>query len=232
MTSRVCLKLFTRNSDVKAHILRVHCGDRRYPCTMCGKRFLQFCAKNCLIFLKHANIFAEIDAKSPIIPDLSIWACCIHQSFHKKYFSFFAECRYTPAIDITHHFRFKESTHLRKHLYTHTGERPHYCALCSKGVNSSKKNTNLKRWIYHSICSFSYRIPNQFWPEKAQENAGSSGSKSNPVINKTCVHVMNKLIYLGTTPTISHVRSAWNKVAPRQERAGESTSAPTSTLTR
>ena len=52
---RVCLKLFTRNSDVKAHILRVHCGDRRYPCTMCGKRF-------------------------------------------------------------------KESTHLRKHLYTHTGE--------------------------------------------------------------------------------------------------------------
>ena len=36
---RVCLKLFTRSSDVKAHILRVHCGDRRYPCTMCGKRF-------------------------------------------------------------------------------------------------------------------------------------------------------------------------------------------------
>ena len=52
---RVCLKIFTRNSDVKAHILRVHCGDRRYPCTMCGKRF-------------------------------------------------------------------KESTHLRKHLYTHTGK--------------------------------------------------------------------------------------------------------------
>ena len=52
---RVCLKLFTRNSDVKAHILRVHCGDRRYPCKVCGKRF-------------------------------------------------------------------KESTHLRKHLYTHTGK--------------------------------------------------------------------------------------------------------------
>ena len=36
---RVCLKLFTRRSDVKAHILRVHIGDRRYPCTMCEKRF-------------------------------------------------------------------------------------------------------------------------------------------------------------------------------------------------
>ena len=36
---RVCLKLFTRKSDVKAHILRVHMGERRYPCTKCGKRF-------------------------------------------------------------------------------------------------------------------------------------------------------------------------------------------------
>ena len=36
---RVCLKLFTRKYDVKVHILGVHCGDRRYPCTMCGKRF-------------------------------------------------------------------------------------------------------------------------------------------------------------------------------------------------
>ena len=36
---RVCLKLFNRNSDVKSHILRVHIGDRRFPCIICGKKF-------------------------------------------------------------------------------------------------------------------------------------------------------------------------------------------------
>lgn len=63
---RVCLKLFTRNSDVKAHILRVHCGDRRYPCTMCGKRFKEstHLGNICTRTQESDHIFANFAAKA------------------------------------------------------------------------------------------------------------------------------------------------------------------------
>ena len=36
---RVCLKTFSRKSDLKAHVLRIHCNERRYVCKICGNRF-------------------------------------------------------------------------------------------------------------------------------------------------------------------------------------------------
>ena len=36
---RVCLKTFPRNCDLTAHVLHVHCSDRRYLCKICGSRF-------------------------------------------------------------------------------------------------------------------------------------------------------------------------------------------------
>ena len=36
---RVCLKTFPRNCDLTAHVLHVHCNDRRYLCKICGSRF-------------------------------------------------------------------------------------------------------------------------------------------------------------------------------------------------
>ena len=70
---RVCLKLFTRNSDVKAHILRVHCGDRRYPCTMCGKRFKESTHLRKHLYTHTGKKIRKLDYLSLFLPD----PCCV-----------------------------------------------------------------------------------------------------------------------------------------------------------
>ncbi len=101
---RVCLKLFTRNSDVKAHILRVHCGDRRYPCTMCGKRF-------------------------------------------------------------------KESTHLRKHLYTHTGK----ATFSSLKVSVTEIDVVFCRRASPLLHAVQQRLPDVFGSQATQTHSRPSG---------------------------------------------------------
>ena len=80
---------FSRKSDVKAHILRVHVNARRYPCTFCDKKF-------------------------------------------------------------------KESTHLTKHLRTHTGERPYYCDSCEKGFQTGSDLRRHKKTRVHLENTFSF----------------------------------------------------------------------------
>ena len=68
---RVCLKTFSRKSDLKAHVLRIHCNERRYLCKICGNRFKEtthlrkhlnaHAGKNQTIYLLDCSIFFIYD---------------------------------------------------------------------------------------------------------------------------------------------------------------------------
>ena len=67
---RVCLKTFSRKSDLKAHVLRIHCNERRYLCKICGNRFKEsthlrkhlnaHAGKNQTIYLLDCSIFFHL----------------------------------------------------------------------------------------------------------------------------------------------------------------------------
>jgi len=83
-------------------------------------------------------------------------------------------------IYIVNIFRFKESTHLRKHLYTHTGERPHFCSYCSKGFQTS---SDLKR---HKKTRVHQERVDQCNVERNHSNPETPTDKSNVFILYSC----------------------------------------------
>lgn len=146
----VCLKLFTRNRDVKYHISRVHVGDRKFPCNICGKKFkenthltvhmrshtgerpyyCQVCEKG---FLANSDLTRHKKTNAHLI---------LAQSYGTP-------SQTSRVDDADRKFpcnicgkKFKENTHLTKHVRGHTGERPFHCETCDKRFLA---NSDLRR---------------------------------------------------------------------------------------
>jgi KRAB domain-containing zinc finger protein len=79
--------------------------------------------------------------------------------------------------------RFKESTHLRKHLYTHTGERPHFCSYCAKGFQTSSDLKRHKKTRVHQErvdqCNTTIEQPNNTTSAESQSEKSKRARPAN-----------------------------------------------------
>ncbi|KFB45110.1 hypothetical protein ZHAS_00013031 [Anopheles sinensis] len=127
-----CDRTFTSSGNRQKHITRVHTHERRYQCTKCSESF---------IYARQLKIHRDIKHTSFIDGDRNSgkWVTCstCNESFpsqvslrnHQN-----QEHRKEQRAFVCGHCakRFKQATHLRNHILTHTGVRAYECEFCTK----------------------------------------------------------------------------------------------------
>lgn len=126
-----CGKQFRIQTLLNRHVSDVHEGVKKYPCDICGKKFSSSSAR-----VEHRFIHSEERSFMCHIcgKTYKTKACLkMHSRFHKAVGDF--QCLHCNKM-------FKTRPSLKSHIMIHTGEKPYACQFCGKCFRTTHELKN------------------------------------------------------------------------------------------